>query len=132
MFVNSRKHLKGPSHSGRLQPYLQTLDHAGKASQGQTFYLILKICKIIFVKSFTTLGTLVNFIRLLCSSFIIWQNKLQRLQVSLIRFDLTSMDQLTTAPYVGYLFLAFMHALDQPEKNLAEDKTLQLTLPQRQ
>ncbi len=33
-------------HSFRLQPYLQTLDYARKACQGQTLYLITKICKL--------------------------------------------------------------------------------------
>jgi hypothetical protein len=31
---------------GRLRLYLQTLDYAGEACQGQTLQLIIEICKL--------------------------------------------------------------------------------------
>jgi hypothetical protein len=34
------KYLSGAPLNGRLQPYSQTLDYSGKASKGQTIWLI--------------------------------------------------------------------------------------------
>ncbi len=43
-------------HLGRLLSFLQTLDLAGKAYQGQTLELIMNICNLWTEKSFITLG----------------------------------------------------------------------------
>ncbi len=45
MFVRKARNLprsRAVLHSGRLQPYMQTLDEAGKAWKGQTLELITK------------------------------------------------------------------------------------------
>jgi hypothetical protein len=47
MFVGTARSLpRMVLHSGKLQPYLQTLDEAGMAYQGQTLQLIMKIRKL--------------------------------------------------------------------------------------
>ncbi len=42
--------------SGRPQPYPKTLDQAGKACQGQTLWVIMKIRLFTAVKSFVRLA----------------------------------------------------------------------------
>jgi hypothetical protein len=54
--------LKVP-HLDRLQPYLQTLDQAGKVCQGQTLQLITKVRKL-WTKKFYNIGPWLHYLSL--------------------------------------------------------------------